>query len=136
MPTIRTVAIPKQYKHQEEPRQFKVFGNLRWEMTDEYGYPVKLAQIRNERIESVLSDDNSADVNGSIRYSIALRKIDEEGWGHYTIELWKGKLSLIGEHLAVKLNCVDLIEAEGLIKLLIDGNNLEVMPVHRAGFRR
>lgn len=136
MPIIRTVKIPKQYKVEEEPRQFKVCGNLRWEMSDEYGYPVKLAEIRNERIESVLSDDNSADVNGSIRYSIALRKTDEEGWGHYRIELWKGKLSLSGEHLNVKFKCEDLIQAEGLIKLLIDGNNLELMPVSRADFRR
>jgi hypothetical protein len=142
MPIIKTVGVPRQYKSEEEPRQYKLSGSLKWEMTDRYGYPVKLSEIRGERIDTVLSNQSDGVTSQSIRYSISLKKLDEDGWGHYNCDVYEGKLSLystIGDgsnHIRIKLKCEDLVRAEELVQLLIEGNNLEVMPVHRAGFKR
>lgn len=142
MPTIRTIGIKKEHRKEETPRQFKVVGGLRWEMTDHYGYPVELSQIRNERIDGLLSGSLDDTYQEDIRYSVSLRKTDEDGC-HYNIDWYRGKLSLYStvddegqSHLRIKLKCNDFVAAENLIKLLIEGNSLELMPVSRSDFKR
>lgn len=140
--SVKTVKIPRLAHQQEHQRQFKVIGSLRWEMTDHYGYPVELNQIRNDRIDSVLSNVQSDDVLESVRYSLALVKRDGSGWCHYNIDLYGGKLNLYStvddestSHLRIKLNCSDFVTAESLVKLLCQSNNMELMPVSRCDFK-
>lgn len=141
MPTIKTIRIKQEHRKEETPRQFKVMGSLRWEMTDYYGYPVELSQIRNERIDGLLSAQSDVHQE-DIRYSLSLRKIDEDGWGHYNIDWYQGKLTLYSTvyddsqpHLRIKLNSDSFERSEELVGLLIQGNNLELMPVSRADFK-
>lgn len=152
MKVITRVVSTRSNSSSNNPRendasQFKVIGKYRWEMTDEYGYPVKLSQVRNERIDNILDEsprgyNNSEECLSSIRYSISMRKRDEDGWGHYNFDLFKGKLSLYStvddestSHLRIKFNCTDFTTAESLIDLVIQSNNMEVMPIHLATFK-
>jgi hypothetical protein len=141
MPIIKTIKVRGEDVKKEPSRQYKVIGGLRWEMTDHYGYPIELSQIRNDRIDGLLSGSND-DVLESVRYSISLKKRDEGGWGHYNIDFYKGKLNLYStvddestSHLRIKLNCKDFETAQKLIELICQSNDMEVMPLHRSEFK-
>lgn len=140
MPIIKRIKVREEDIKKEPSRQYKVIGGLRWEMTDHYGYPIELSQIRNDRIDGLLSESNQ-DVLESVRYSVAL-KGEESSWSYYNCDLYKGKLNLYStvdddsqSHLRIKLNCADFQKAEELIQLICQSNDLKVMPIHRSDFK-
>ena len=116
-------------------RQFKECGNIKWEITDENGYPITLNRIRDSRIGDILSEDTDP---MDVLYNINL-KIDNEkggglgGWGLYH-SVFNGKSKILSTYslgegdVYVKLPCKDLKDAEVLLDLICRGNKMYIMP--------
>jgi len=106
-------------------------GKLRWKITDEFGWNINKSDLRDMTIDKIL--DNK--INYNCNYYISLRKPDEEGWGYYSITLkpYTNKLKLSGDVLNVTLNCKSLIDAEVLVNMLIEGNDLELLNNSKCG---
>ena len=53
-------------------RHFYESGNIRWEVTDKYGYGLDKLMIRDSKLSEVLEDNTSIEV----KYTITLKKIN------------------------------------------------------------
>lgn len=126
------------YKDKNKESYYLVKGGLRWEVTDNYGWPISKSETRDVIISEVLSSISDK----KLEYNISIKKNDEEGWGQYTA-LFNGKklkiYSLADDdstsHLRVNFNCSSFEEAEKLINLVMDGNNMELYPVSKSSFK-
>jgi hypothetical protein len=113
-------------------RHFKESGSLIWEVTDKYGDPLPLDVIRDDKICEVLDGTSSLEVI----YTITLKKLDERGWGTYSIvfepryQILK-LYSLAGGDIKVNLSSKTLEESEKLVEMLCKGNIMEVMPAYK-----
>jgi len=115
----------------EIKRNFKECGSLRWEVTDRYGDYLPPDIIRDDRISEVLDEGSSLEVI----YTINLKKLDESGWGQYSIVFEPKNQTLKLYPLSdgdIRVNLVSktLQESEKLVEMLCSGNNMQVMPAY------
>ena len=115
----------------EIKRNFKECGSLRWEVTDRYGDYLPPDIIRDDRISEVLDEGSSLEVI----YTINLKKLDESGWGQYSIVFEPKNQTLKLYPLSdgdIRVNLVSktLQESENFVEMLCKGNNMEVMPAY------
>lgn len=120
-------------------RNFKKCGTIKWEVTDQYGYTVDPDVIRDQKIGEIL-DTPSPDLFGKkleITYMINLKKPDEGGWGgQYSIVFIPNKKMLKLYPLSndrgerISLICNKLEDCEDLVKMITDGNKMNIMPAY------
>lgn len=140
MATINIFGNKIEYNDVVIETQFLIVGKLRWKMCDQYGWDIDKSTARDLKLDQVLNDENFTDID----YCLALRKLDESGWGQYNIILNFKKNILnfyslsedSSDKLRIKLKCIDFEQAEKLIDMLCEGNNLEICPVNISNFKK
>lgn len=102
-----------------------------WELTDSYGWPLSLANIRDIRLDGLLNEEGKCD---DYLYTASLE--EKDGNGYYKIS-WEKKTKLLSlwtidtddKELRIKLKAETIYDCDPLIKLIMESNNLKLMPV-------
>lgn len=104
-----------------------------WELTDPYGWPLSLTNtsktiMREIRLDSLLNEEGEY---SECLYSASLEGVD----GFYKIS-WDNKSKLFSlwtlsgdEQLRIKLNSETIYDCDSLIKMIMESNDLKLMPV-------
>ncbi len=113
-------------------------GNLSWEVTDKYGWPVEKAAIRDARIDSLLGETASDFI-----YSICLSGKEDRTMHRAVLNFREGKMDFFTmgsfgggaeNELRMSFRCASFSKADELIRMIMEGNDLELTPASRSGF--
>jgi type II restriction/modification system DNA methylase subunit YeeA len=109
-------------------------GGLSWEVTDKYGWPVEKDAIRDAKINVIIGESNTYE---DCVYNISLSSKDHDMYkiildlstkkfDFYTLGSIGGQAN---KELRISFKCDSFSRADELIKLIMEGNNLELTPV-------
>jgi hypothetical protein len=96
----------------------------RFKIVDKYGWDISKSQARDMRICSVLNEQPD-----EVLYHLYLSRPGMETATAY-IDLGKSELKIGGDGIEVRFKCKSLQEAENLIDMILEPNELEVAPVN------
>ena len=107
-----------------------------WELTDPYGWPLSLTNtsksvMREIRLDNLLNEEGEY---ADCLYTASLE--EKDGNGYYKIS-WEKKTKLLSlwtigtddKELRIKLKAETIYDCDPLIKLIMESNNLKLMPV-------
>lgn len=110
-------------------------GGLSWEVTDKYGRPVNKDNIRDAKISVIIGESDSYE---DCIYNIYLQSKDHDMY-RVNLDLSAKKFDFftLGSfgganiELRISFKCGSFSRADELIKLIIEGNDLELTPVSK-----
>ena len=111
----------------KEPVQseYQIGRKYRFKITDKYGWDISKSQARDMRLSSVLDEQSD-----EVLYHMYLTRPGKMETAVVYIDLGKSELKIGGADVEVKFKCKSLQEAESLVELILEPNNLEVSPVN------
>ena len=111
-------------------------GGLSWEVTDKYGWAVEKDAIRDAKIDMIIGNTDYYD---DCVYNLCLSSKDHDMY-KVILDLSSKKFdfftlgSIGGEankELRISFKCDSFSRADELIKLIMEGNDLELTPISK-----
>lgn len=111
-----------------------------WELTDPYGWPLSLTSFTNKSVMREIRLDNLLNEEGEYADCLYTASLEGDeavyGKGYYKIS-WEKKTKLLSlwtistddKDLRIKLKAETIYDCDPLIKLIMESNNLKLMPV-------
>lgn len=108
-------------------------GGLSWEVTDKYGWPINKNNIRDAKINVIIGESDSYE---DCIYNISLQSKDHDMY-RVNLDLSAKKFEFFtlvsfggaNTELRISFKCDSFSRADELIKLIIEGNDLELTPI-------
>ena len=103
--------------------EYQIGRKYRFKITDKWGWDISKSVARDMRISNVLDEKS----NGVLYHLYLIRPGDTPtAW----IDLDKSELKINGEDIRIRFKCKSLIEAEQMIDMILEPNELKVAPVN------